>query len=229
MIAHNLAATRSFSGSTTLTTSRSVFGGTRSSRTATTSTLWRLSAGTSLLLYCGLLTSLTTTLRNDYGESHYIGDIGKDQPNSQAWVNGFDHTPILGLTSYYAQAFKNGAYPAITKDFVFMAARTHAHDAIATNDPVGQPTSWETTVDMLWTEVHLTEAATVTLATSDGNSKSFQVGAGVQRMFMPLTVGGYIQTTIERNGASVLTCKGDGYAFTDSPETYNFNSFMAAC
>jgi glucan endo-1,3-alpha-glucosidase len=28
---------------------------------------------------------------NDYGESHYIGPIEGAQPNSQAWVNGFDH------------------------------------------------------------------------------------------------------------------------------------------
>ena len=29
---------------------------------------------------------------NDYGESHYIGPIHGAQPNSQAWVDGFDHT-----------------------------------------------------------------------------------------------------------------------------------------
>ncbi|KAJ7697799.1 glycosyl hydrolase family 71-domain-containing protein [Mycena rosella] len=28
---------------------------------------------------------------NDYGESHYVGPIEGAQPNSQAWVNGFDH------------------------------------------------------------------------------------------------------------------------------------------
>ncbi|KAG8906843.1 hypothetical protein FRC00_012303, partial [Tulasnella sp. 408] len=29
---------------------------------------------------------------NDYGESHYVGPIEVDQPNSNAWVDGFDHT-----------------------------------------------------------------------------------------------------------------------------------------
>ena len=29
---------------------------------------------------------------NDYGESHYIGPIKGDQPKSNAWVDGFDHT-----------------------------------------------------------------------------------------------------------------------------------------
>ncbi len=28
---------------------------------------------------------------NDYGESHYIAPVKGDQPNSQAWVDGFAH------------------------------------------------------------------------------------------------------------------------------------------
>jgi glucan endo-1,3-alpha-glucosidase len=28
---------------------------------------------------------------NDYGESHYIGPIEGAQPQSESWVNGFDH------------------------------------------------------------------------------------------------------------------------------------------
>lgn len=32
---------------------------------------------------------------NDFGESHYIGPINGDQPGSQAWVNGFNHTGEL--------------------------------------------------------------------------------------------------------------------------------------
>ena len=29
---------------------------------------------------------------NDFGESHYIGPIHGAQPNSQAWVDGFEHS-----------------------------------------------------------------------------------------------------------------------------------------
>lgn len=36
---------------------------------------------------------------NDYGESHYIGPIEGAQPNSQAWVDGFDHTGELCYVS----------------------------------------------------------------------------------------------------------------------------------
>lgn len=32
---------------------------------------------------------------NDYGESHYIGPIEGSQPNSQAWVDGMDHTGMF--------------------------------------------------------------------------------------------------------------------------------------
>jgi glucan endo-1,3-alpha-glucosidase len=29
---------------------------------------------------------------NDYGESHYIGPIKGDQPDSESWTDGMDHT-----------------------------------------------------------------------------------------------------------------------------------------
>ena len=32
---------------------------------------------------------------NDYSESHYVGAIDGVQPNSQGWVNGFDHQGTL--------------------------------------------------------------------------------------------------------------------------------------
>jgi len=28
----------------------------------------------------------------DYGESHYIGPVRVDQPNSQGWTNGMPHS-----------------------------------------------------------------------------------------------------------------------------------------
>jgi glucan endo-1,3-alpha-glucosidase len=34
---------------------------------------------------------------NDYGESHYLGPIKGAQPNSQAWVDGFDHSGMCVL------------------------------------------------------------------------------------------------------------------------------------
>lgn len=55
---------------------------------------------------------------NDFGESHYMGPIKGAQPNSQSWVDGYDHTPLLQLNAYYHAAFKTGSYPTITCDKV---------------------------------------------------------------------------------------------------------------
>lgn len=80
---------------------------------------------------------------NDYGESHYVGPIKGSQPNSQAWVDGFDHSAWLDLTKYFALAYKNGGYPNVTNDNIYMWARPHAKNATASSDPVGQPTNFE--------------------------------------------------------------------------------------
>ncbi|SRR5258707_4886414 len=88
------------------------------------------------------------------------GPIGPDQPNSQAWTNGFDHqgmrlhslhvcsqptrwTGWVPLTNYYATAWKTGTYPTITTNQIFLFARPHSRDAVINNDPVGKPTNWQ--------------------------------------------------------------------------------------
>jgi hypothetical protein len=76
----------------------------------------------------------------DYGESHYIGPIAGDQPNSEAWVNGFDHSAFLAVNKYYSAAFKTGKYPTISCDVVYLMARPHDNRAVGTNDPAGPPT-----------------------------------------------------------------------------------------
>lgn len=79
---------------------------------------------------------------NDFGESHYLGPIKGSQPNSQAWVNGFDHTAWLDLTSYFATAYKTGSYPTVSQDKVYLWARPHPKDANAP-DPVGKPANFD--------------------------------------------------------------------------------------
>ena len=78
------------------------------------------------------------TISADYGESSYIGPIEGDQPNSQAWTNQFPHDGWLKMTHYYANAFKTGAYPAITQDNVYIWSRPHSKEAWAA-DYVGRP------------------------------------------------------------------------------------------
>jgi glucan endo-1,3-alpha-glucosidase len=78
---------------------------------------------------------------NDYGESHYIGPIKGAQPNSEAWVNGYDHTAWLDMGKMYAQVFKSGSWSAITKDQIYIWTRPHPASAIS-NDWLGKPTGW---------------------------------------------------------------------------------------
>ena len=80
---------------------------------------------------------------NDYGESHYLGPIKGAQPKSNAWVDGFDHTAWLDMTRYYARAFKEGVFPDVEEDRLFLWARPHPKDAEARNDSVPRPDNWE--------------------------------------------------------------------------------------
>lgn len=79
---------------------------------------------------------------NDYGESHYVGPIEGAQPNSQAWVDGFDHTAWLDMVKVYATAFKTGTFPTLAKDQVFMWSRPHPASALILSDALGKPLGW---------------------------------------------------------------------------------------
>ncbi|KAK0459196.1 glycoside hydrolase family 71 protein, partial [Desarmillaria tabescens] len=165
---------------------------------------------------------------NDYGESHYIGPIKGAQPNSQAWVDGFPHTAWLTLNAYYSQAFKEGRYPPIERDQVFLWARPHPKDATAPNDSVGRPTHWQVTDDTLWVVVFSTAAAKVKLYAGDDHKKSFHVKAGVTKLCRSLKGDRGIKVIMERKGAVVAHCAPHGFRFQTRPEVYNFNAFVDA-
>lgn len=155
------------------------------------------------------------------------------------------------MTSYYATAFKTGSYPAITQDKIYMWARTHPKEANSP-DSVPKPTNYEMvrlsffdvdaasasviliwrcfaqTQDTLWALVFAAEPSNVTLATSDSNSESFSVPAGVSKLSYALTSGGYMHGTISRNGQSVVDLMPANYTFNPNPPSYNYNIFVAA-
>ena len=79
----------------------------------------------------------------DYGESHYVGPIKGAQPNSQAWVDGFPHEAWLQLNSYFSFAFKNGYYPKVDHNKIFVWGRPHPKAANASHDCVPRPDNWE--------------------------------------------------------------------------------------
>ncbi|KAG8713557.1 hypothetical protein FRC09_018592 [Ceratobasidium sp. 395] len=160
---------------------------------------------------------------NDYGESHYIGPIEGAQPNSNAWVDGFDHQAWLQMTSYYATAFKTGKYPTITKDQVFLSARPHPAKANASNDPIGKPRDFELTEDNLWAVVFAASPGKVILSADPSRPQTFNVPAGVSKLQIPLVPGQGIAATLVRDGVTVIDMKPN-FTFNSNPETYNYNA-----
>ncbi|WVR05826.1 hypothetical protein IAU60_002851 [Kwoniella sp. DSM 27419] len=165
---------------------------------------------------------------NDYGESSYVGPIAGALPaGSDAWTNGFDHTALSSLTSYYATAFKTGSYPAITKDEIVMWARPHPHDATASDDSTGRPAGWSYTDDNLYAVVFSTADASVTL-TSGSNTETFSVSAGLTKLKITLAEGS-IGGTIARSGQTVASYSaGPNFNYDPTPSKYNYNYFVGS-
>ncbi|KAG8908652.1 hypothetical protein FRB99_004940 [Tulasnella sp. 403] len=162
---------------------------------------------------------------NDYGESSYIGPIGKDQPNSQAWVNGFPHNAWLTLTGYYAKAWKSGQWPTITKDTIYMWARPHGAADTAPDPSCGRPNNADWTSDKFW--VILFATAPGQLKLQQGTSSSItNVIAGVNKLSLPSAVTNTgVYATLARNGVLVFSYFAP-ITFTHSPPRYNFNAFV---
>ncbi|CAL1710436.1 unnamed protein product [Somion occarium] len=163
---------------------------------------------------------------NDYSESHYIGLVDGVQPNSQSWVDDFDHQGWLDLMKYYITAYKTGVYPIITKDRVFLWGRLYPAGANAP-DPVPRPTNWEWTQDYLWAVVLLQSPGSVTLSCGP-SIQTFSVGAGLSKLKLPLTETCSVSSQVVRNGITTVTFSPPGFNFNTNPPSYNFNAFVAA-
>ncbi|KAJ6618837.1 glycoside hydrolase family 71 protein [Mycena sp. CBHHK59/15] len=164
---------------------------------------------------------------NDYGESHYIGPIGGSQPNSQAWVTGFDHQGWLDIMHYYIQYYKTGEAPAIANDQIFLWARLYPQAATA-QDPVGPPKNAAWSQDVLWAQFHLTASADLTLTCGTSTQTFSAVPAGVSKQKLPLTSDCTVSAKISRGGSDAVTLAPAGMNFSSSPPSYNFNAFVAA-
>lgn len=163
---------------------------------------------------------------NDYGESHYIGPIRADQPNSQGWTAGMPHTAWLNLIAYYAPAFKTGSYPSAS-DQMILWTRPHPKAATPTAPTCARPSYWNNTDDNLYVWVALKAAATVTI-TSGSNTGSWSLPAGVSKIGIA-SAAGSITGKIVRSGTTVKSYDSSGsFSYTLTPTDYNYNYFVAA-
>ncbi|KAI0300444.1 glycoside hydrolase family 71 protein [Multifurca ochricompacta] len=165
---------------------------------------------------------------NDYGESHYLAPVRGAQPNSQAWVDGFPHTPWLVLNAYFAHAFKEGRMPPIEQDRLFVWARPHPKSATAP-DTVPRPRGWELTDDRFWVIVMAHSPCSVVLDTGDERPHRYSCSRGVSKLSCPLRAGYGMRAELMRDGVVVLRCHPCEYQFQAEPEVYNFNAFVASC
>lgn len=136
-------------------------------------------------------------------------------------------TAWLGLTAYYASAFKTGTYPTIEKDQIYMWSRPHPANAEAP-DSVAQPTNYQLFQDYVWAVVLTTAPSSVTLSTSDSSSQTFDVPAGLSKLSVPISPGDTMKGTIVRDGQTVVELNADSFTFQGSPQTYNYNAFVAS-
>ncbi|ODN90837.1 hypothetical protein L198_06154 [Cryptococcus wingfieldii CBS 7118] len=163
---------------------------------------------------------------NDYGESHYLGPIRTDQPNSQGWTAGMPHTAWLTVVSYYASAFKTGSYSA-GSDQLVLWSRPHPKAATPSAATNSQPTNWNYTEDNLYVWVALKSAATVSI-TSGSNTVSWSLAAGVSKLSVASSAG-TIGASIVRSGSTVKSYSSSGsFTYTLTPTDYNFNYFVAS-
>ncbi|KAG8986907.1 hypothetical protein FRB90_003702 [Tulasnella sp. 427] len=158
---------------------------------------------------------------NDYGESTYIGPVGKDQPGSEAWVNGFDHRAFLEMTGYYASAFKSGEWPSITSDKIFIYGRPHGVNDQASGDSLSRPERFNWVSDRLWVVLFSTGSGSLTV-TQGSSSSTTQVKAGVNKISIPLGVASSVTAILRRGGDQVFEFTAP-ISFGHSPKAYNFN------
>ena len=81
----------------------------------------------------------------------------------------------------------------------------------------------------MWAVVFATAPATVTLYTSDSNSRVFPIQAGVSKLSMPLTeTGGYMRAKLSRNNVTITDFAPPTYYYQPNPLVYNYNAFTAS-
>ncbi|KAI0084982.1 glycoside hydrolase family 71 protein [Irpex rosettiformis] len=166
---------------------------------------------------------------NDYGESHYVGPIEGIQPNSQAWVDGYDHTAWLDLIKYYISAFKTGTYPTISTDRTFVWGRTYKANAVATNDPLPKPDHYTWTDDYIYAVILLRTPATFTLSCGSLTTTS-AAPAGLSKFKLgPLIQSCTVSSKITRGRTVVNNTYQSKFKFTTAnPSVYNYNAYVAS-
>ncbi|KAG2040412.1 glycoside hydrolase family 71 protein [Suillus americanus] len=167
---------------------------------------------------------------NDYGESHYIGDINPNVylgTQAPLYVDGFTHAAWRDVAQYYISWFKTGSAPTITKDEVVFWYRAWPK---AVNCSTGSlPRNAAYPEDAVFALAMLKDTATITLAIGS-NTVTFTAGAGVTMGSVPfLSEDSQVPyIAISRDDTKVADTHGSMYVNQSGCTYYNFNPFVGS-
>ncbi|CAH7673625.1 glycosyl hydrolase family 71-domain-containing protein, partial [Phakopsora pachyrhizi] len=137
---------------------------------------------------------------NDYGESHYLRD---PQPSANLpigavsahqYVDGFSHSALLEMLSYFNQWYKNGKPPVIEKTKLYVWYRPHVKTAVATADVLPVPAYANLTEDRIYGYVIPAPNTTVF---------SIRVLSGYQVLEQPLFQANLTQRQLSKNSSEL--------------------------
>jgi len=149
---------------------------------------------------------------NDFVEGSYVSPI--DDPNKYPNANflqftnqGFYHSHIgaTDLTPFFIQWYKNGAMPAITKDTIFWAYRTHSMNVNPGNPSVGS--KFGPVSDSVYVTCNLQSAATLKV-TFGSTVQTVNVNAGSSDVSVPFTAGFTPNFQLIRGSTTVINANG---------------------
>lgn len=98
--------------------------------------------------------------------------------------------------------------------------RTHSKNAVPSNPGPGIPSGGAQEDDFIYAVSMLTAPGTVVI-TSGSSTKSFNVGAGINKLSMPF-MEGQQSVALQRNGGGVLQSTGQ-VQISNNIQVYNFN------
>lgn len=151
---------------------------------------------------------------NDYGESHYIGPIRADQPNSQGWTEGMDHQGWLSIIKIYSTAFKTGKYPS-SGDSITLWSRPHPKGATATAPSNPRPSGWQNTDDNVYAFITISAPATIVISSGNNTRSWGNVPAGISK-FSLSSAPGSIGAKITRSGKTIKEySSGSDFQYTE--------------
>jgi glucan endo-1,3-alpha-glucosidase len=193
-----------------------------------------------------VLTSHKPLLTKDYGESHYFYKTKGALPaGSEAWVDGFDHSAWADLLPFFIRAYKanhtidgsafatkssnqTSALASIPvknlKDTVVFWYRPHPKDAVASSDPLPQPTGGSFPDDDL-VVIAILEAPATIVINSGSKSESYAAIKGFNQITLEGFQEGEQQVEVVRNGV-VVSCGIGEVPISSSIEKYNFNAVV---